>query len=256
MSSDDEQVNPFDVACVKLTLIYVMLFTIVLAAFGFIWFFWRDYMLISTDTIFASTKPLGEALASVWWMFCLWPFAAFIISAIYYKIVPQKNVVPDTDLPPGLIVLKGIYLSANAGFFEELIYRWLVFLSAMPIAVFFNWITFGFYKWLMVTILLPLANWATLGTLSPQLLGSEWTIGAAVIMANAHFRDGHKGLIAHINTWLLGMVLFWLMFNYGIWAAIAAHFIYDCIAFTLYAVEMAIKRRRRKNSYYYRHSFY
>ncbi len=256
MARNQEQVNPIDIPSWKITLGYVIYFSCYLCIFGVVWYFWRDLMLISTDTIFSTVVPITTALLSVWWLFDLWPFVAATGSYGIHKILGIQDNTPPTRLQPGLIFLKGIYISINAGFFEELIYRWLGFLVAMPTAVCLNWITFGLYKWLMITVLIPLANWTTLGSLSPQLTGSEWTIGAAIIMSNASFRDGHKGLFARINSWFLGMVMFWLMFNYGIWSAIAAHILYDCIVFAIIATFTAVKRHQDTLDYRYYHSFY
>ena len=62
----------------------------------------------------------------------------------------------------------------------------------------------------------------------------EWAVGAAVVSANIFFRDGHKyqGPFGVLNAWFIGLVMFWVMFTYGVWPAIICHFLYD---FLIYA---------------------
>ena len=104
---------------------------------------------------------------------------------------------------------------------------------------FLNLITFGLLEWLYTNVLVPVANWATFGALSEFLFHpASWVVGAAIISANGFFRDGHKGngFIGWVNSWFIGMVLFYLMLNYGLWTAIVAHILYDVVVFTAVAI--------------------
>ncbi len=224
---------------------YVKNIAIYFAVFAFVWLFWSHLILVDFATIFATPVPLGEALYSVRFIL-LWPFALAVLSFIIKKSMQALDMKPSNSLEfdgtSGEIFKKGVFISFNAGVFEELTYRWLAFSSAMVTSVFFNWITFGLYKWIMMTILVPIANWATLGYLEPQLLGSEWTIAAAIIVANGDFRSGHNlGLLNKINSWFMGMLFFYMVFHYGIVSAIVTHVLYDCFVFTMVAIGHALR---------------
>jgi hypothetical protein len=122
----------------------------------------------------------------------------------------------------------GAYGSVHAGFFEEVTYRWFVFYAAMVMVPFFNTITGGLVHIINEYILLPAANICTFGALHAQLYGPYgWMFGAAIVFASIRFSDAHANQYQQINAWFLGMVFFWLMFNYGLWAAIVAHILYD-----------------------------
>lgn len=109
----------------------------------------------------------------------------------------------------------------------------------MIMLTFFNWITFGLVHWFFANLFIPVANWLTFGALAPQLLATNWVLGAAIVSAAGDFRDAHKylGLLGYINSWFMGMLLFWLMFRYGIFTAMVAHAIYDMILFVARALK-------------------
>lgn len=243
--TETQDVSPFDLPKLPLLSGYIKLFAGAFVIYTVIWLFWRQYILVDFNTIFTSTVPLGEALWSVRWLF-VWPVVFITVLPLILRLLGYQ-VNDDIDLShttAGEVLTQTLFISFCAGIFEELIFRWLSFSVDMVIATFFNWITFGLYKWCMVTIVLPLANWATFGYLQPQLLGSEWVIGAAVVMANANFRSNHtRGIVSKINAWFLGMVFFYMMFHYGILSAIVAHILYDCIVFALMAVIAAFSQR-------------
>ena len=135
---------------------------------------------------------------------------------------------------------KGILISTWAGVAEEVAFRWIFFLYGMIGIKVANWLFFGFlgfgiaehvYLWIVG----PIANFFTFGYMEHWLFHpAHWAIGASLIAANAKFRDGHKyqGLIGVINSWFIGMFLFWCMFKFGLLAAIAIHFFYDFLIFT------------------------
>ena len=63
-----------------------------------------------------------------------------------------------------------------------------------------------------------------------------------MLYTNAFFRDGHRyqGPIGVLNSWFAGMFLFWIMFTYGLPAAILVHFMYDFLIFSLGAIRVAL----------------
>lgn len=160
----------------------------------------------------------------------------------------------------GEIFLGGLALSVWAGVAEEIAFRWLLFFSAFAYVsitnfLFFDFLGFGIPEAFHLWVWGPLANFTTLGYLENYLglTPDTWLFGAAVLSSNMFFRDGHKyqGFIGWTNSWFLGMFFFWMMFTYGLLAAIVVHFTYDFIIFTTVAVakfieEQADARRRRR----------
>ena len=151
----------------------------------------------------------------------------------------------------GVLFVVGLLRSAQAGLLEEIAFRWLIFLGAIPsvkIANFliFGWLGFGIPSWLHLRIAAPIADFFTLHALHGWLFSPHgWAVGAALLSTNAFFRDGHKylGWLGFVNSWFIGMFLFWIMFHYGLLAAILVHFVYDVIVFSIAAANVAIRNR-------------
>ncbi len=143
--------------------------------------------------------------------------------------------------------VNGLKISAWAGITEEIAFRWLIFLGAMPSLVlgnflFFGCLGFGFAEWFHLHVWGALANWTTFGILEPQIFDPRmWYVGAALLYSNAFFREGHayQGIIGIINSWFLGMGFFYLTFNYGLGSAIIVHFLYDVLIFSGMAAAIA-----------------
>jgi hypothetical protein len=183
---------------------------------------------------------LWAGLVDVWYIFA-W---AFLTSAIIAIVLVWKRVsrIGSAWAHFG----SGMYTSVRAGVLEELIFRWLLVLAAPAILTLVNWITFGLAKWIHTHWLLPFANWVTFGILEPQLSNaSNWVMAAAILYAAGAFRNGHAylGLVGYINSWFIGMVMFYLVFNHGIITAIVAHFVYDAIIFGILALSVAFRPR-------------
>ncbi len=127
-----------------------------------------------------------------------------------------------------------IILSASM---EEIYFRWLLFLDAMIFIksinfLCFGWMGFGIWEFIHNYIFGPICNWITFGYLDNYLINKElWFVGASMIATNTVFRDGHsyQGLVGWINSWFLGIFLFWVTFNYGLLAAIFIHCVYNII---------------------------
>lgn len=201
--------------------------------FLFLQHFWGEYMLIDLKAL-NGQGDTGAGLTKVWFIFA-W---ALVASLVIGLVLNRWHVSYKSRF---VLLIKGLWFSLNAGFFEELIYRAFAFMSAMVILPFVNFITFGFMRWLYSEALVPLANFMTFGALEPQLLGhSNWVFGAAIVSASIKFRNDHKhlGSIGMINAWFLSMVMFYLVFNYGIVTAIVAHVVYDAIVFTVVAASV------------------
>lgn len=140
--------------------------------------------------------------------------------------------------------------SFAAGLLEEVVYRWLLFYVSFASVALVNWLFFGFAglgiaQWFQIHLLGPLANWATLGYLSALVNNpTNWLLGAALLASNAAFRDGHKyqGWFGLLNSWFGGMFFFWLVFTYGLWAAIVVHATYDIIVFAVRYGDRVLER--------------
>jgi hypothetical protein len=204
------------------------------------------------------------AVASTAWPLLAWGFGITALTKFATKNDPAYNRVA------GEIVGHNMATSVQAGVFEELYFRWIKFYVAMPILAFLDWLLFGWdgegwMHWLYVDVLLPVADWATLHKMHEYLVVVDglWLIPAAIIAANASFRDGHKPsdedmagmtvpaklavtLIPMINSWYAGMILFYIMFTQGLLAAIAVHVTYDVLIFATIYLDACIERRNHR----------
>jgi len=112
-------------------------------------------------------------------------------------------------------------LTGLVGLVFAIILGWSGYLSGIP-------------EWFHLNAAGPFANWITLGYLEPYIFHpTGWLVGAAMLSVNASFRDNHKyqGWVGVLNSWFIGMFLFWVMFTYGILVAILMHFLYDLMIF-------------------------
>lgn len=154
------------------------------------------------------------------------------------------------------VLVGGFLASIWAGFVEEILFRWLLFLSAIALAVFGNWLIFGFVgqgygvvEWWHNNLFGPIANFMTFGYLAEYLARPDaWSIGVALLVMNGFFRNGHayQGLIGFVNSWFVGMYFFWLTLTFGLLGAIVAHFAYDLVVAVTLAVLHAIAQHRRR----------
>ena len=206
----------------------------------FLWFvnlFWGDKILPTIDELWGSGVISIDGLGRVWFIF-VWGFVATLLIGLLLRSSTLSS-------SRTVAVLKGWWVSLNAGVFEEIIFRWMIFFSSMVVLTFLSWITFGLVKWFYTHALIPLANFTTFHALESQLYDPRsWLIGAAIVMASVKFRNAHEhlGLIGWVNSWFGGMVMFWLMFNFGLLTAIVAHVVYDMIVFTTSALTAEKKR--------------
>lgn len=109
-----------------------------------------------------------------------------------------------------------------------------------------TWIKF-IYGWLV-----PFVDWLTGGAMHGPLTEYGWAVGAAMVSVNWTFGKGHvyQGLLGMVDSWIFGMLMFWVTFNFGLFAAIAIHAAYDIIILTIQATdsytELAIGRPLRR----------
>ncbi len=183
------------------------------------------------------------------WLAASWP--AFVWGGGLTALVAfRTRNRPEVNRNAEAIMLGGTLISLWAGVMEEICFRWLIFLSTIFWAKVVNFILLGFMGWgipehLFLWIFRPLADFTTFGGLHDVLFSPYgWAVGSAMLGANAMFRNGHKylGLFGYLNSWFMGMFFFWLMFRFGLPAAIVVHFLYDLVIFGVRYVDAAIER--------------
>ncbi len=177
-----------------------------------------------------------------------WPIYLFGI-LFNLKIFFRRN---DYRMQPRQLLLAGFGISLWAGVAEEICFRWLIFMGAIVVITGADWLLLGFMgvhpvQW-FYGILCIVANFFTFGYLAPYLLnGFGWAVGAAIISSNGRFRNGHayQGYRGFTISWFMGMYFFWLMFTYGLLAAMLVHFLYDFFLFLLAVLDATIEKGKR-----------
>ena len=187
----------------------------------------------------------GSLLEAIW---SAWPLYLFMIGLNAWSLFRKYDGYKDTLRD---IFQMGFAVSAWAGFVEEVFFRWLCFFGAMILMPLINWFLWyltgveiirNFY----VGVVLPLANFFTLHYLQDVLMdGYGWIVGAAIITANGQFRNGHayQGLFGFTLSWFFGMYMFWIMFHFGLPAAILIHFLTDLCVFMTVWVDAFFEKR-------------
>jgi hypothetical protein len=222
---------------------------IVSAVLGFV-------VVVLVNWIWPSVIPFGTF--ELWgisggvtdWMISSWPIFAWAAGVtVIVEIFSEGNWYTVRNAESE-ILLPGVVISIWAGVMEEICFRWLIFLSAIVGAkvtnfIFFGFLGFGVPEWFYLTVMGPIANFFTMGGLEDWLFHpASWAVGVAVLSANGFFRAGHKyqGIVGFVNSWFIGMFLFYIMFTYGLLAAILVHFLYDLLIFVLHYLSAVLKQ--------------
>jgi len=173
----------------------------------------------------------------------------FVWAVVINLISLCKRTEFTFEYGPKEIIKAGFIKSLLAGITEEILFRWIIFLGCMVSVYVVNWVLGGFYgseygiiQWFNNLIKAPIADYFTLGLLHEQIMNNKWYVGAALIISNGLFRDGHKyqGWLGFVNSWFGGMFLFFVMFKHGLLAAITLHFIYNAVCYGIHAAEACI----------------
>lgn len=210
-------------------------------ALGVVIYLWPSVIPFGFFEFWTIKKSLWEAVI------VMWPLYAWGICSSIFSIVWLGRELTHS---PGEILAEGTLISLRAGILEEIFFRWLLFFSAIIVLPVIDWIFFGFmgihvFQWIY-GVLCTIADFFSFGYLHGYLFHSwGWSVGAAIISSNIQFRDGHayQGIFGLVNAWFGGMALFYVMFEYGIVAAISVHFLYNFFVFfthTLNAVRQRI----------------
>lgn len=181
------------------------------------------------------------------WPILLWAVSVTLIASAVTRNSRIENIHAETFLE------RGLWVSLRAGVMEEIVFRWLLFMTGIVGAKVGDWLLGGFFfdhglVWVIYTyILAPIADFTSLGLLHDVLGGgAPWFIAAGVIIANRQFRDGHKylGWVGFINSWFIGLYFFYLTFTFGLVAAIVVHVTYDALIFLIRYIDRVIERAR------------
>ena len=224
-------------------LLWAITLLISYACAAILMYFWSDLVPFKFNQAWVSHGTLTDWLLAARWMLA-WGTGITIIFAFFTR--DKGDEIRHAEIN----FLKHAWISVRAGVCEEINFRWLGFMSWIIIGYFLNWVLGGFMghgllHWLMIKALGPVADFFTLGLLHNLLTNpAVWAIGLGLINANAAFRDGHKylGWFGYVNSWFIGMFLFYMMLTYGLLAAIVVHAIYDLLIFTVNYLHCVIER--------------
>jgi len=208
----------------------------------------------SLKSIWAATVPYdffqfwhSSGTVSQWLWSARYVFAWGIGVTTLFSFISHDR--PEISRQAEANYVSGIFTSVLAGVLEEIVFRWLYFFFYIFLAVVMNFLFFGFLGFGLVAWFTGIFGWladvCTFGMLHAQLTNpATWSIAAGILCANGCFRDGHKylGFFGYVNAWFIGMFFFWLMFTYGLVAAILVHFLYDFGIFTVRYIHQVIER--------------
>lgn len=204
---------------------------------------WPDVIPFSLFQFWKLDCSVLDLIKLSWPMFAWGTGVSFIVALI-------KRNNRKTNRHVERILVGGFLVSLFAGVTEEVSFRWLIFYSGIVGYKILNWLIFGWagfgvFQWFQLSIAAPISNFLTLGYLQPILFGScGWAVGAALLTSNGKFRDGHayQGIFGLINSWFIGMFMFYLMLTYGLIASIIVHFLYDLLIFIFIYINAVIER--------------
>jgi len=184
------------------------------------------------------------------WPLFVWGVGLSILKFLYRKWRKQNNLFIVLPGGPLVMIFQGFLENLWAGIMEELSFRWSIFYFEILLYQVLNYIclslfNFGFFEWFFLNITGPIADFFTLGYMHSILFGYGWVVGAAILNSNALFRNGHiyQGFFGFVNSWFLGMFLFYVMFQHGLFAAMFVHFTYNFLIWLVLVVYIQLQDR-------------
>lgn len=202
---------------------------------------WPEMIPFDLFQFFGNGDIAGGVKAS--WPIFLWVIGITLVSAVFTLNSPHLNRNAEA------ILVDDFFRSAMAGLFEEALFRWIFFYSAVAAVqmanfFFFGFLGFGIAEFLHLYFFGPIVNFLTLGLMKWLIFGMGWAVGAGALAVNALFMEGHRdhGFFGCVNSWVIGFFLFWIMFNYGLWAAIIVHFLYDFFLYIVVYLDACVER--------------
>lgn len=209
--------------------VYPAIFLLAVSAALLHW--WPDLLPFGLTRVWQMHGTLTEWLWTGKWVL-LWGVGVTALMSVLTRNKPEENRQAEQ------LFVYGLFVSVRAGLLEELCFRWAHFMFYAILAQGVDIVLGGFFYghglvWFVQEYFMaPVANFATLHYLSDWLMNPAiWYVGAGLIWANSHFRDGHKylGLLGYVNSWFIGMFFFYMTLNYGIVSAMVVHGLYDAL---------------------------
>ncbi|HEY6736090.1 MAG TPA: CPBP family glutamic-type intramembrane protease [Candidatus Saccharimonadia bacterium] len=189
--------------------------------------------------IVVAPERLWVGLNAVWLIFA-WGFTLQLLLGLVWI---WRRHPKDGNL--GFLLRRGVWLSAHAGIFEELIFRYYGYFALVLGLVALDRWTAGRLAQAVAAWVNPLVNVVTLGQFADQFNAASWPLGLAAIIGAWFFRNAHVhyGPLAKANVWVIGVIMFWLMLHYGLVTAMAAHMLYDVAVFLAVALISPLQPR-------------
>ncbi len=197
--------------------------------------------------LWALKAPIWTVITSSAPLF-IWAIAvAIIIVPFFRKTSGIKNNIPAEN--PKQNLANDIFYSIYGSMLEGVLFRWLIFLNFIWIIKLFDWLGSGVFEWLYISLIAPLVSLSSFGLIDNIIYHPYgWAIGAAIIITNAIKTKNHVrlGIFGLTNSWYIGLYLFALTLQFGLWASIAIHFLYDAtIDLTQYCINIYNKPHKK-----------
>lgn len=192
-------------------------------------------------SLYKGLPAVWEGLGRVWLMFA-WGFGVQFLVQLSWILRRQPKAGS-----MAFLWKRGAWLSLHAGVFEELIFRYYAYLSFVLGLVWLNQRLGGGLGRAVTAWVLPFLNVVTAGYFAHQFDAAHWALGLGAVIGASFFRSAHLhyGKFSRANVWTIGVVMFWLTFNYGLLAAIVAHSLYDLCVFSAIALASPFQPRAR-----------
>lgn len=211
-----------------LNIIFIFQFPIALIIAGI---FFPETIPFKIFGFWNTSKAVDGIIAG--WPMLIWTLIVNFLGQFIIRNLMERNpeikAANDASIAKSLATHPGYLIATSV--FEELAFRWIMFLGGIPLLKIINHLFFGFAgigipERLHIYIIGPIADFTTFGYLNNFLFHEHgWAVGASLLSANAVFRDGHKyqGWFGYFNAWFAGMYFFYIALNYSLLSAIAIH---------------------------------
>jgi hypothetical protein len=131
------------------------------------------------------------------------------------------------------------FLAVIVPVLEEIVFRWVLFYFGIVFLTGLNHLTvevvgLGVPSWIFIHVGRPVASFCTFGYARALLYNPvSWAVGAAALASNGRFRNGHsyQGPLGWTWSWYMGMFLFAIMYQYGLFMAMILHALYNLLGY-------------------------
>ena len=167
-----------------------------------------------------ASLPLGEWLRNNWFFSLVMMVVIFFVGVVAWAVAEPDNVFKVTDNTR--VIAYGVIV--------------LMMLCLVPMFSYFLYFSY-------IHLFNPIANIMMRKSMNEELYGYGPAVGVAIMIVNVEFRNGHasQGLLGMILTWFFGMIMFWMVFNFGLFAAILCHVLYDLAIDVVGAIDSTVE---------------